>query len=118
MAADELQPLKGSSGGATWYAYAYLTALLLAPVLALVGGVALGYIQPDITLRFDAQLGFVVEWLAAGLAVVFLFWTFVQVVRVTGIGFVRGVVGAVARIAHNYELPGEVPQPEQEDEQP
>ena len=113
-AGSRLRPLRPAGWSATAYAYAYLTLLVLLPVGALVAAVYFGIVDLEATVTLSPDLSTPATWLAQGLVVLFLVWTFVQVVRVTGIGFIQGLVGAVARIAHNYELPQ---QNEGEDEQ-
>lgn len=110
MAGSSLEPLKPGGEGSVWYAYAYLTLLILGPIAALAVGVWTGLIDLDLTVTAEVALGTALTWLAQGVVVVFLLWTFIQLVRVTGIGFMRGLVSAAARIAHNYELPEEVPE--------
>jgi ABC-type Fe3+ transport system permease subunit len=105
-----LRPLRPGGWSETAYAYAYLTLLVVLPVAALVGAVYFGVVNLEATVTLSPDLSTPAQWLAQGLVVVFLVWTLVQVVRVTGVGFVAGLMGALARIAHNYELPGEPPQ--------
>lgn len=108
---SSLRPLRPGGEYATAYAYLYLTALVLLPVVGVALGAYTGLIDLALTVQASPDLSVAVEWLVQGLVVAFLFWTFVQVVRVTGVGFIKGIITAVARIADNYELPGE---PEQE----
>ncbi len=79
-------------------------------MVGLLAAVLLGWVELEATVTLSPDLSTPATWLAQGLVVVFLVWTFVQVVRVTGVGFIQGLVSTVARIAHNYELPGEPPQ--------
>lgn len=109
---SRLRPLRPGGWSETAYAYGYLTLLVLLPVVALVAAVYFGVVDLQATVTISPDLSTPARWLAQGLVALFLVWTFVQVVRVTGIGFIQGLVGTVARIAHNYELPGE--QQEQE----
>ena len=102
-----LRPLRPGGQYATAYAYLYLTALVLLPVVGVALGAYTGLIDLALTVQASPDLSVAVEWLIQGLVVAFLFWTFVQVVRVTGVGFIKGIITAVARIADNYELPGE-----------
>jgi len=102
-----LRPLRPGGEYATAYAYLYLTALVLLPVAGVALGAYTGLIDLALTVQARPDLSVAVEWLVQGLVVVFLVWTFVQVVRVTGVGFITGLITAVARIADNYELPGE-----------
>lgn len=106
-AAGGLEPLKPRGENAVRYAYAYLTLLILLPLVGLAVGVYLDLIALNVTVSVEAALGQAVEWLTLGLVVAFLLWTFVQIVRVTGIGFISSLIGAVARAADNYELPQE-----------
>lgn len=106
-ASQELQPLQDGSKWERWYAYGYFTMLLLAIVGAISGATWLGLLDLQVGFTFEANLGWVIEYLAGFLLLMFALWTFVQFVRVTGIGFVQGLAGAAARIAHNYEMPGE-----------
>jgi len=105
----DLRPLRPGGRYAKAYAYLYLTALVLVPVLGVAVGASTGLIDLALTVEASPDLSVAVEWLVQGLVVAFLFWTFVQVVRVTGVGFIQGIITAVARIADNYELPAERP---------
>lgn len=107
-----LEPLRPGGEGSVWYAYAYLSLLLLLPLLSLAVALWTGLVTLDATLTISPDLSTPAEWLAQGLVVVFLLWTFIQIVRVTGIGFVRGLIESIARIADAYELPGEPEQAE------
>ena len=100
-----LQPLKPGKPWQVQFAYAYFVLLIILVIGSLGASVYFGLIQIQATLTFQASLGWVMEYLAAGLVAVFLLFTFVQVVRITGIGFIQGLMGTIARIAHNYELP-------------
>jgi len=87
------------------YAYVYLTVLIVALLAGTYHAAHVGLIATDVTVTVHASLGWVVEWLLAGLVVLFLLWTFAQVVRATGGRFVSGVVNRVASIADSYQLP-------------
>jgi len=110
-----LRPLRPDGKWSKTYAYLYLTALVLLPVLAVLLGVVVGFVTLDVTVQASPDLSLALELLVTGFVVVLLFWTFVQVVRVTGIGFVQGIISAVARIADSYELPGEPPRRDEGD---
>lgn len=112
-----LAPLKPGGAKSVAYAYVYLTALILTPIVALGVGVFVGLIDIDLMLSFNAELGFAVEWLVTGLVIVFLFWTAVQVIRVTGIRFVSRLISVGARIADNYQLPESVERPGDEEDE-
>jgi hypothetical protein len=111
-----LQPLKPGKPWMVQFAYAYFILLILGIVGAAAASMWLGIIELNAQFTFQADLGWLVEYLAAGLLAVFLLFTFVQFVRITGIGFIRGLIGTIARIAHNYELPEEA-QPNTEEDQ-
>jgi ABC-type Fe3+ transport system permease subunit len=107
-----LRPLRPGEDWEDWYAYLYLSALLLLPLLAALIAVLTGIVQVDATVTVSPDLSTPVRWLVQGLVVIFLFWTFVQIIRVTGIGFIQGLIQSIARIADSYELPGEPEQTE------
>jgi len=98
--------------GGRWeevYSYAYLTAL----ALAVLGGiytvyrlVRAGYIDTDITIAVNADIGWVIEWFIAGVIGVFLLRTLIQVLRATGVSFWNSVLDSVASVADSYERDG------------
>lgn len=92
-------------GGSKRYSYAYITALFAVAVGGLAAAVYFGYIDPSVEVQMSVDLGWLVEYTVAGLVVLFFLWTFAQVANIVGMGFIAGVVGAIARIADNYELP-------------
>lgn len=111
-----LKPLKPGKPWQVKFAYAYFLLIFIGVVGSLAASMWLGYVDIQATFTFQAELGWVLEYLALGLVAVFLLFTFIQVVRITGIGFIQGLVRTIARIAHNYELPGEPPEPEEDQE--
>jgi hypothetical protein len=104
---SNLQPLKPGKPWQVSFAYAYFVGLILLVVTGFSVALYLGIIELHASLSFQVDLGWVVEYLAAILLAAFALFTFVQIVRITGIGFIRGLIRAIARIADNYELPGE-----------
>jgi len=96
------------AGHGAWgltYAYLYITVL----IAVLIGGAwyatRIGLINLEVTVTVNPNLGWVAEILTGGLVVLFLVWTFAQMVRVTGGGFITSVIETVASIADSYELP-------------
>jgi len=89
--------------GGTAYALAYLTGLFTLPIVATVAAVYFGYVTPDVTVQATVNLSTPLTWLAHGLVVVFLLWTALQIVRVTGVGFWARVIDIVAEIADSYQ---------------
>jgi hypothetical protein len=102
-----LQPLKPGKPWQVSFAYAYFVGLLALVIGAFAVSYWLGIIDLQATFTFQADLGWVIEYLAGIILVTFALFTFVQIVRITGIGFIRGLMRTIARIADNYELPGE-----------
>ncbi|MEF8881996.1 MAG: hypothetical protein V5A34_05665 [Halapricum sp.] len=94
--------LKQIPGGTT-YAIAYLTLLFVLPIVATIAAVHYGYVTPDVTVTATVDLTTPLDWLAKGLVVVFLLWTALQIVRVTGVGFWARVADVAAEIADNYQ---------------
>jgi hypothetical protein len=92
-------------GGSKTYSYAYLTGLFALIVAGLAGSIYFGLVTPDVEVTATLQIGWILEYTVAGIVVLFFFWTFAQVANIVGMGFISGVVGIVARIAHNYEIP-------------
>lgn len=106
--------LQGLKEGRPWerlYAYAYFTVLLLIIIGSLSISIWMGWIEPNVVINFQPDLGWVGEYFAGLLLVLFGVWSFIQLVRVAGIGFFRGLIGTIARIADNYELPQEAEGP-------
>jgi hypothetical protein len=91
--------------GSKTYSYAYLTGLFVTVAAGLVAAVYFGYVTPDVDVVASVSIGWVLEYAVAGFVALFFFWTFAQVANIVGMGFISGVVGVVARIADNYELP-------------
>jgi hypothetical protein len=92
-------------GGSKTYSYAYLTALFALIVGGLIASIYFGLVTPDVEVTATLQIGWILEYTVAGIVVLFFFWTFAQVANIVGMGFISGVVGVVARIAHNYQMP-------------
>lgn len=116
---DPGQPLQPLKDGPQWqvsFAYAYFVILILGVIGGIAASIYSGLIQIQATFTFQANLGWVLEYLAGGLLVIFLLFTFVQVVRITGIGFIRGLINSLARIADSYELPPERQRSEEDQE--
>lgn len=91
--------------GSTTFARAWLVALFALPVIGLVAGIATGYIDPQITATATVDLTTPLAWLAKGLVVVFLAFTAIQVIRLTGLQFWSRVGTAAARLMDGYEMP-------------
>jgi hypothetical protein len=113
---DNLQPLKPGKPWQVSFAYAYFVGLLALVVGGFGVSVYFGILDLQASFTFQANLGWVVEYLAAIMVGAFGLFTFVQIVRITGIGFIQGLTRAVARMADNYELPGEQRLKEQPEE--
>jgi len=94
-------------GGSKTYSYAYLTALFAVIVAGLAASVYFGLVTPDVEVTATLQIGWILDYAVAGIVGIFFFWTFAQVANIVGMGFVAGIVGVIARIAHNYELPNQ-----------
>jgi hypothetical protein len=113
---SNLQPLKPGKPWQVSFAYAYFVGLLALVIGGFAVSIWLGIIDLQATFTFQANLGWVIEYLAGIILATFALFTFVQVVRITGIGFIQGLIRAIARIADNYELPGEQRLQEESDE--
>lgn len=111
--APRLKPLKKGDAWQTGYAYLYLTVLIFGPVAITALAAFAGLVELDLSITASPDLGFAIEWLIGGVTIVFLLWTLVQVVRVTGVRFIN----SLARIAHNYELPSQAADEVDEDGQ-
>jgi len=92
-------------GGSKTYSYAYLSALFAVIVVGLAASIYAGLVTPDVEVTATLSIGWILEYTVAGLVALFFLWTFAQVANIVGMGFIGGVVGVIARIAHNYELP-------------
>jgi len=113
MSASDDESLESTVGaiedpeGSKLYSYAYLSALFAVIAGGLAASVYFGYLTPDVTVTATLSVGWVLEYAVAGMVALFFLWTFAQVSNITGMAFISGVVGTVARIADNYELPRE-----------
>jgi hypothetical protein len=95
-------------GGGPWerrFAYLWLTALVVVPVAGFVALVTFGFVSVDVTLQANADVAWVVEYTVAALAAIFVVFTFLQVARVAGVGFLNGLAEAVVTVVDNYERP-------------
>jgi hypothetical protein len=96
-------------GGGKWadfYSYAYLTALaaaVIGGVYAVYRLVRAGVIETDVSLSVNADIGWVVEWFLAGILLVVMFWTVLQVINAAGIGFINSLKNVIAEAADGYE---------------
>jgi hypothetical protein len=102
--ADDVGGVDDPEGSKT-YSYVYLTALFAAIVAALAASVYFGFVTPDVEVNATLSIGWILEYTVAGIVALFFLWTFAQVANIVGMNFIGGVVGVIARIAHNYELP-------------
>lgn len=109
-----LQPLKPGKPWQVSFAYAYFVLLIIGIAGAFAASIWLGILDLDLQFTFQANLGWVLEYLAGILLVAFGLFTFVQVVRITGIGFIQGLISTIARIADSYELPQQNTEEDQE----
>lgn len=91
--------------GSTTFARAWLVALFALPVIGLVAGIATGYITPSLSVTASADLTTPLTWLAQGYVIIFLVFTAIQVIRLTGLQFWSQVGTAVARLMDGYEMP-------------
>ena len=86
-----------------WYAKAYLTALFGGAVVLLVGGTAalyaVGALSLDVDVALSVDVGWVVEYIVAGLAAAFLLWTFAMILVALPGSFVAAVVRFAAGVA-------------------
>jgi hypothetical protein len=88
------------------YSYGYLSVLLLAILGALYAVyrfVVSGVIETNISVSINANLGWVAEYAILGLVILFLIWTMIQILRVTGVSFWNKLFDSVANIADSYE---------------
>lgn len=91
--------------GSKTYSYGYLTALFLGIVGLGIASIYFGYVEPNIVVNATLNAGWIVEYFVAGLGALFLLWTFAQIANITGMNFISGIIGVIARIADNYSLP-------------
>lgn len=107
---SSLRPLRSGSGREVAYAYIFLTALFVVPIGGTAIAIWAGYFTPDITITANPDISGPLQLLAWGLAGAAVVWVFIQLVRVAGIGFIRGLISTVARVADAYELPQDTDQ--------
>ena len=84
------------------YAYAYLTGLFALVVLAIAASIHFGLVTVDLRVTAAVNAGRVIEallWVVVGL---FGLFTTAQVI----IALPGSVLAALARIADNYQIPG------------
>jgi hypothetical protein len=88
------------------YSYGYLSALLLVVIGALYAVyrfLVSGVIETNIAVSINANLGWVAEYAILGLVILFLVWTSIQILRVTGVSFWNKLFDSIASIADSYE---------------
>lgn len=107
----ELKPPAGTRR----YAVAYVSLLVLLPVVGLAAATALGWVSFDLTFTATVSIGWLIEYGLAALAGLFLLFTAAQVVKAIGVGFTRSIVSFVARQADNYQLQERVSEEVNED---
>ncbi len=101
---DAAQEVDDPEGNKT-YSCAYLSALFLGIVGLGIASVFFGYVEPNIVVNATLNAGWIVEYFVAGLGTLFLLWTFAQIANITGMNFISGLIGVIARVADNYSLP-------------
>jgi len=102
----DLPALRGQ--GDVWerrFAYAYLTALVLVPIIALALAVWLDYLTVDVSVTASVAIGWAVEYTLIALFGLFVLFTFVQVARIAGIGFINRLAEALVTVLDNYQRP-------------
>lgn len=83
------------------YAYAFLTALFVLPILALAGAVAIGWVSFEVTATGTLDLTTPLWYISLAVAGAFIIMIYVALSRVAGPNF----MAALARLADSYSLP-------------
>ena len=98
--ADKLEDIdRDVSRGMRWYAKIYLTTLFAGIVAAAVAAIYFGILNLDLTVSAVFEIGWILEYVAIGIAAAFLFWTFAMIIVVLPGSFSAGLVRFAAGIA-------------------
>lgn len=88
-----------------WFARGYVVGLIALAVGGLASLLYFDYIDVALTVSASVSVGWILEYLIAILAAIFVTFTALMVIKAVGGNLVAAAIRAVARIAHNYELP-------------
>ena len=89
------------------FAKAWVVAVAAVIVAAAILAVRLGYVDPSITISASVDVGDELALLVRGLVVVFLAFTAIMALVAAPGSYVSAIISAAARIADNYQLPGD-----------
>jgi hypothetical protein len=105
-AADEIS---GATAGTTeagrWFARAYVVGLLVLVVGGFSGLLYLGVLDLSVSLTAEVTVGWVVEYIVAGMGLLLVAFTAFMVVKAAGGNLVASVIRGGARLADAYSLP-------------
>lgn len=115
--ASELNPLRRGSENERRYAYLFITLFLALPFIAGIAALWLGLVSPDTLVPDDLSF---MQTVAKGFAYLYVgtfgIWLFIQLSRVAGIQFLRGLLSAIQRLLDGYEAPQNRSQQREADE--
>lgn len=114
-AADEIEQAEVSTGRRR-FAFIYLAVLFFGLLTAIGGFVYLGYVDLNITIGLDMEIGWIAEYFVVGVALLFLVFTGLMVMSAAGTSLTAGAIRAVARAADSYELPEDTPRSGEDNE--
>lgn len=100
QAADDIEEADVSRGQ-RFTATAYLIGLFATIGLALVAAVYFGYIDPSLTVTGEVSIGWVVEYLVAGIVAVFLLFTGAMVLVAIPVSISSAIIRFAAGIAES-----------------
>lgn len=100
QAADDIEEADVSRSQ-RFTATAYLIGLFVTIGLALVAAVYFGYIDPSLTVTGEVSVGWVVEYLVAGIVAVFLLFTAAMVLVAIPVSISSAIIRFAAGIAES-----------------
>lgn len=100
QAADDLEEADVSRSQ-RFTATAYLIGLFVSIGLALVAAVYFDYVEPSLTITGEVSVGWVVEYLVAGIVAVFLIFTAAMVLVAIPVSISSAIVRFAAGIAES-----------------
>lgn len=103
---SKLQRLKATNSIGRIVPYLLFLGLPTLAIVLGVFGVKYGYVSPslttDVSLSFTANLGWVLELLAAVTATLYAIFGVAMLVRITGVGFINSIIDVVTDLMDGY----------------
>lgn len=103
---SKLQGLRDTNALGRIVAYLVYLSIPVVGLTLLVLGVRRGYVSPsltaDVSVSFDANLGWVLEALAVVTTALYAVFGLAMLVRITGVGFLNSVIDVATDMMDGY----------------